>query len=468
MRCARILLLLLLLLLHLVGTQPLLNDQGSSNLTTTRAAVEVATTTEQANAPTPSALGQKPPLIAVLLRGQAFREGGQLTVNTTSDPSPQRRAFSYVISRVIEPLERAGRTVELFADAMIAPHDRSEEYKRIVSGAWMGDRAPNGVRVSSRHTKTQLGGFVNSLKWIDEVSPGILRRADHILMTRIDFAFRPDINLPLDHVDNLISILYKMPDTNSARIADGLFWIPRSMVQMFMAKAPTAPKASAHLLHKVVPYQLLYYCMHNSDTARGWNPVYKITGRAARDGGNGGPLTHWNERNVFQWMSVSNQSGFTFPRHRHRFLSNGSALEVVVELEGVRPPPGGFNKTVQAKVLRNEVYFVCYEPRANRTAAAHAVLPVAVETQRQEITWAAPGATFRTAGRPGLSSAVSSLLVVRVPVSRAPNQLRAEETPPDYVPTYRRRESKDNWQVLFERGLAKWGSIAQQQPPAAK
>ena len=96
------------------------------------------------------------------------------------------------------------------------------------------------------------------------------------------------------------------------------------------------------------------------------------------------------------------------------------------------------------------------------------MLPVAVETQRQEITWAAPGATFRTAGRPGLSSAVSSLLVVRVPVSRAPNQLRAEETPPDYVPTYRRRESKDNWQVQFERGLAKWGSIAQQQPPAAK
>ena len=181
------------------------------------------------------------------------------------------------------------------------------------------------------------------------------------------------------------------------------------MMKQFIRDAPNAPLGQPHLMHKAVPCRLLYYTFHNTDTMRGWNPAYKITGRPSKSS-NGGAFTHWSDRSIYSFMrlqnfssSSSSSSSFTSPplpqqpsqpqpqqppRHRIRFIPSGLdgdlSLEVTIELERVEPPMDGLNKTVQVMVTPNEAYFVFYEPKYGQTEAAHVLFPVKVESRRQE------------------------------------------------------------------------------------
>ena len=398
-------------------------------------------------------------LVALVVRGQAFREGGQQKVITNPDPQPQRRAFESVVSELIRPLQAFGRTVELFADAVIAPHENYAEYEDILRGPWLDEVGPTFVRLESRHRKPQLNGLVSTLQWMNTSSPGILTRAKQILLTRIDLIFKKDLNLPLQYSEKTLSVLYKLPDTNRVRIGDTLFWIPRGMVQRFISDATKAPLSQLHHLHRVLPCELLYYTFHNTDTMRGWNPVYKMTGRPSR-GVNGASFTRWNDRNIFHFMHVRNTTDATSSNARHRFrfvpqgLDGGSTLEILIELEGILPPFDGLNKTVQVMLTGNEVYFVYFEPAAKLISAAHVVLPVTVDARRQEITWSTPNATSRVvhamvahADQP-FSPSVTSLLIIRAPASK-----NSTKTPPDFVPLFQ-RSSKNDWKSKYEMQLS--------------
>ena len=404
----------------------------------------------------------KRPLVAMVLRGQAFRIGYQLQFKSHPKPQTQMRALESIVRKVIEPLEDHGWDVELFLHAAIAD-DRHpslyDYYSGLLRGPWSRGnrtRAPKHVWIEREQSKLQVHGVSKTLKWMNDTAPETMAEASHILLTRVDLHFKSsDVNLPASgyHPHNVVSIFHMMPPDlpRSPRVGDTAFWVPKAMLERFKrALTSNAILSSMHEIDKVLPVQVLYHSLHQTDSHRGWNPIYRMSGRDGISKVNRDPPTLWTPRHERIFMRIWSTTGGTgkgasIPKHRFHFLPNGvddsPALQITIELKGLNAPPmlfPPFDKThpmagidpSAAKtgllVLDRELYFVHTASLSDSTGesdlACYIKFPVPANKARVEVVWSELGNTTRTAGGCvarkylcNLQSSTTSLLMIRVP-----------------------------------------------------
>jgi uncharacterized membrane protein YgcG len=417
-------------------------------------------------------------LIAILMHGQAFRNGGQFSSKTAESPSTQLRAINSTRNHIFMPLLERGWKLEVFIDAVVMDAKRFDELSGLLRTSWGGDFVkPNNVRVRPTHHKTQYQGICYSLNWINTTaSPGILRRAGHTLLSRIDLIFKPDLNLPLKPRIDRVTVLGYMPDAQ--RINDVLFWIPRDLVLTFKFMKAQLRDMNLHYAHKAIPCAVMYHSLHNSDSMLGWNPAYKMASRKG-NGRNAAPATKWGNLEA-EFVRLREEAEERRPgsaplassRHRVDYLPRGldgqATVQLTIELEGIPAPVGGLSVARGVSVLaeKHEVYVLHRgdsdsdsdsgsgssssssssssggggsSSAKKAVAAVHVVLPVQIDGGwgRQEVTWAAPRSTMRTSTPHLRNSTATSVVVVR-----SPGKASSPATPANFVPGYEKWKLK--------------------------
>lgn len=438
---------------------------------------------------------QEKPLVVLIMRGQSFRTGGQNSEATDLSPSQQLRVHSSAVKNLIFPLRQNGWDVELFVDTVLTSSSAElfTSYSDILREPWNGTVAPVHVRVRKRFEYSRLKEVKESLRWANETSPGLLSRAAHIAVARMDAMWKSNLNLPLRPASDAVTVLGMMPDlARFKRIVDTFFWIPRPMVKAFIAAIP--PDYQLHRLNDVLPCVVLFHSLHHSDSSRGWNPSYKLCGRVGRPF-NSAPNSRWTQHHstAARLLLVQNLTSSPTPSssssssnvwwgHRLRMvpgnqggLDGTPTLELVIAWVGVEAPCEGLDKQSQVLIDQHEVYAIILEGRqhsqdshhgrvCNATATssstavhvAHVVLPMKIDRGRVEFSWAAPGSTIRTAAAAATAAQMeysrsatdamesssderfrqvmgnaTSVLVVRLPLAKG-----AVKTPPDFIPAF--------------------------------
>ena len=299
------------------------------------------------------------PLLALILRGQAFRSGQQLEMKTHPKPQLQMEALKSVVKNLIVPLEANGWSVELLVHAFIVPMQNGDDsiygyYKSLLVDAWFDGRAPRHLLVEHGANDTRVRGTQRTMAWARQAAPDIWAKASHFILTRIDLAFKPEINLPtaaFPPEDGAVSILFYMPPDRgrTPRIADMFYFFARAMLEEFQKalRSDIVVNRGTHELDKAVPVRVLYHSLHRVDTHAGWNPIYRMSGR---DTGpyqhtakiNADPPTIWthpHEQIFARFWKTSDH--YPIPKYRTDFVESGldgnSVLQITIALEGVHP-----------------------------------------------------------------------------------------------------------------------------------
>ena len=197
-------------------------------------------------------------LIAIVIHGQAFRDGNQFTKKTAKSPRNQLRAVNSIRQHLILPLFELDWILEVFVDAVVTDAALFEEYSSLLRTSW-GHRvvSPGNVRVRPNNLRTQLLGIMDSLNWANTTSPGILNRASYTILCRIDLILKPDLNLPVQPQEGMVTVLGYLPDSKEvARIVDVFFWIPRQLVAAFIKLKYGSHEL--HNIHKTLPCAVMY------------------------------------------------------------------------------------------------------------------------------------------------------------------------------------------------------------------
>ena len=376
---------------------------------------------------------EEKPLVALILRGQAFRFGQQLQMKTHTRPQPQAHALASVVNNLVVPLEEVGWRVELLAHVFILPVKGEYDsyfmyYKYLLAGNWSKNKAPRYLQVENTHNETQRLGIKATLAWAERTAPEIWAAASHFILTRVDLEWKVDINLPTPHLaigkDSII-ILYMMPPDKrrTPRIADTFFWIPRRMIKTFgyALDAQVIRDMGTHEMDKVLPIQVLYHSLHRVDSHFGWNPAYIMSGRdllAIQHPSkvNGDPPTIWTAVHEQIFVRLWNSSALSL-RHRADFLRNGlggpSMLQITIELNGIHPPPSLYpgdwrEKKISSLLNPTSVetgllvvdycLYLVHQEHGSMGRALYVQFPTRVNRARIEVTWVDIRHSTRTIG----------------------------------------------------------------------
>ena len=127
------------------------------------------------------------PLLALILRGQAFRSGQQLEMKTHPKPQLQMEALKSVVKNLIVPLEANGWSVELLVHAFIVPMQNGDDsiygyYKSLLVDAWFDGRAPRHLLVEHGANDTRVRGTQRTMAWARQAAPDIWAKASHFIL----------------------------------------------------------------------------------------------------------------------------------------------------------------------------------------------------------------------------------------------------------------------------------------------
>ena len=240
----------------------------------------------------------------MVLRGEAFRTGGWLSRDTGGDLAGQQAVYDSLAKYALLPLKAAGWELTLVVDVSfaVAKDDAQLGLREEAVRASCAVLGASHVRVNAPMCATQRQGWLATIEWATALEP------DHaaILVLRNDMLLKTELKLPSPEVVAADAAVYVPwfhksnynttdgPDRSSnggRRAADTLMLIPAPRLRAFarfLSAVPYAPTWTQFSLHELADpidgieggnVRALDPVCRESDSAKGWNPLYSLAGR---------------------------------------------------------------------------------------------------------------------------------------------------------------------------------------------
>jgi len=239
-------------------------------------------------------------MLAVVLTGQSFRQGGQHSTGTSADVSEQEEALRSVQQHVLDPAQRQGWNlfvaIDTFADMQAMESDKAVAAQRALC-----EFGAHDMQISPTPRGAKLPG---SLLLTFE------RLAKHpwaaMLMLRIDLVLKVPLTLPSPGDQGPVRVPFATscnpgcaPDEMThggprlapaalPRVADTFFFVPRTRAVEWSRALAAHRDCSRGDLHNLLFYlaDVNYLAplsnitrRFDADSAKNFNPIYRITGR---------------------------------------------------------------------------------------------------------------------------------------------------------------------------------------------
>lgn len=219
--------------------------------------------------------------LVLLLRGEAFRKGGQGTrVIGAEDIYDEQMAACKTHIDLIKSIESKGYAVEVFIDTYSTQYDR--ELKEVYG-------TESYVKDARFHT-TRLGSQSLLLKDGVEMIGDALSGADALLILRLDMYLKPpfmelyDPAAPLIQFFSICAHEWRKTPRGNPRVNEVMFHFSAetfSKIPMLYAQSVVSwhDLLDVESLVYGTDYSLLTTKYYDSDTGKDLNPYYRIVGR---------------------------------------------------------------------------------------------------------------------------------------------------------------------------------------------
>ena len=239
------------------------------------------------------------PTLRVVIRGATHRVGNEHSRNVNADPLPQNNVLLSFEANILEPARRLNWSIDLCADVEVPREHRGSLLERL---SLLG--VDNATRLSVRPlARLQLLSLQRSLEWC-YIQQG-QQPWDALLVWRIDLEMKQPLHIPAPgRVSCDIIVPFQcFDDVGRTRqghplVSDALFWVPWCRYAEWMRALErrlneggqslggandTRVDRGTHwhdLCDRVSDVSYFEGTRHKANSARDWNPLYRMTGRA--------------------------------------------------------------------------------------------------------------------------------------------------------------------------------------------
>jgi hypothetical protein len=207
----------------------------------------------------------------LLIRGEAFRIGGQSKRRTNGSIDEQKIAFESIKKNIIHPLKEKYSKINIYVDIVVLSKEKQELIKK-----WFSElKDIKIIHIHKYVLETQIKTLEQSLMLIKNNYP--------ILIIRIDTVFK--VKIPFNKMSNTYFYV-PFHGKFGPRINDIMIQIPKKSLFIFK-KALKYHKIDLHyvyesLINLKIPKDKLKFIInkrYDANSAKEWNPIYYLIGR---------------------------------------------------------------------------------------------------------------------------------------------------------------------------------------------
>ena len=207
----------------------------------------------------------------LLIRGEAFRTGGQFSRRTNGDVIDQQTAINSIIKYIINPLQKI-YNLYIYIDIIIS----SQQKHKLIKEFFSNIQNIQSITIHSEVLKFQVETILRSMKHIkNTVSPTLIIRIDTIFKKELSFS-----KLDLD------SFYVPFKGLHKIRVSDQIMLIPRNQMKLFI-KAIRIYDEHLHMVYASLinldfdKKRLKFFVKgrYDSNPAHWANPIYYFIGR---------------------------------------------------------------------------------------------------------------------------------------------------------------------------------------------
>jgi len=207
----------------------------------------------------------------LLIRGEAFRIGGQTKRNTSGKIEDQKCAFESIKRNVIYPLKEKYDNLYIYVDVVVLLNENKNLLKQ-----WFSEfKEVKIININKNVLQTQIKTLERSLMLIKDKYPLLIIRIDTFFKVKIQF-------------DKFSDSYFYVPFKGKfgPRINDIMIQVPRNYISIFK-KALKYHKIDLHYLYETLiklgvsknKLKFMINKRYNANSEKELNPIYYLIGR---------------------------------------------------------------------------------------------------------------------------------------------------------------------------------------------